>query len=99
MQYAVKLARMTRPQNKDAPDFIQQWVRWGAGPRAGQYLILGAKARALLSGRTHVNQDDIQALVVSVFRHRVLVGYRAEAEGISVENVIDRLLDHVKPAI
>ena len=75
---------------------MNQWVSWGAGLRAAQYLVLGAKTRALFSGNFHVSVDDIQALVHPTFRHRILVGYRAEAEGVSVEDVVDRLLQHVK---
>jgi len=68
----------------------------GAGLRAAQYLVLGAKARALLAGRAHVSVDDIRALTHATFRHRILINYRAEAEGINVERVIDRLLEHVR---
>jgi len=76
---------------------VNQWVSWGAGLRAAQFLVLGAKTRALLSGRAHVSADDVRALVHATFRHRILVNYRAEAEGVSVEKVIDRLLETVKP--
>jgi MoxR-like ATPase len=96
IRYAVRLAAASRPGQPGSPDFITDWVSWGAGTRAGQYMVLGAKARALLAGRSHATADDIRALVHPVLRHRVLVGYRAEAEGISVEQVIDRLLEHVK---
>ncbi|MCH5372933.1 MAG: MoxR family ATPase, partial [Planctomycetes bacterium] len=95
VRYAVRLAAGSRPGQEDSPDFINQWVSWGAGLRAAQYLVLGAKARALLAGRSHVSPDDIRALVHPTFRHRILIGYRAEAEGISVDTVIERLLDHV----
>ena len=71
-------------------------MSWGAGTRAAQYLVLGAKARALLAGRNHATVDDIQALVHPTLRHRILVGYRAEAEGVTVENVIGRLLETVQ---
>ncbi len=97
VRYAVKLAAASRPGRDGSPDFINQWVSWGAGLRAGQYLVLGAKAKALLSGRSHVTLEDIETLVHSTFRHRILVGYRAEAEGVDVEKVIDRLLETVKP--
>jgi MoxR-like ATPase len=96
VRYAVRLAAASRPHQEDSPDFVDQWVSWGAGLRAAQYLVLGAKARALLSGNVHVSVDDIQALVHPTFRHRILVGYRAEAEGVFVEDVVDRLLQHVK---
>ena len=98
VRYAVRLAAASRPGQEGAPDFVNQWVSWGAGLRAAQFLVLGGKARALLAGRAHVNVDDIRALVHSTFRHRILVNYRAEAEGVSVEKVIDRLLESVKPA-
>ena len=77
---------------------MNQWVSWGAGLRAAQFLVLGAKARALLAGRAHVNTDDVRALTHATFRHRILVNYRAEAEGVGVEKVIERLLETVKPS-
>jgi MoxR-like ATPase len=95
IRYAVRLASASRPGQTDSPDFIGHWVSWGAGTRAAQYMVLGAKARALLSGRNHATVDDIRALVHPTLRHRILVGYRAEAEGITVEQVINRLLEHV----
>ena len=96
-RYAVRLAAASRPKQKDSPDFINEWVSWGAGTRAGQYLVLGAKVRALLHGRAHVTPEDIEALAQPVLRHRILINYRAEAEGVSVEKVIERLLETVKP--
>ncbi|MEW4526395.1 MoxR family ATPase [Maioricimonas sp. JC845] len=95
VQYAVDLASASRPGQPGTPEFINEWVSWGAGTRASQFLVLGAKARALLAGRAHVTLDDVRALAHPVLRHRVLVNYRAEAEGVSVENVIDRLLESV----
>jgi len=95
VRYAVRLAAASRPGQPGTPDFVNDWVSWGAGLRAGQYLVLGAKARALLEGRSHAKLSDIHALVHATLRHRILVGYRAEAEGVSVENVIDRLLESV----
>jgi MoxR-like ATPase len=97
IRYAVRLAAASRPGQSGAPDFIRDWVSWGAGTRAGQYMALGAKARALLAGRNHADLEDIRAVVHPVLRHRVLVGYRAEAEGVTVEQVIDRLLETVPP--
>jgi MoxR-like ATPase len=97
VRYAVRLADASRPGRTAAPDFVNQWVSWGAGLRAAQNLVLGAKARALLRGRTHVTLDDVRSLAHATLRHRILVGYRAEAEGVSVENVVDRLLETVKP--
>ena len=100
VQYAVKLARATRPRSKDAPDFIQQWVRWGAGPRAGQYLILGAKARGILRARVNASIEDVKSVAHAVLRHRVLTNFHAEAEGVDSDAVITRLLDTVQePAI
>ena len=96
-RYAVRLAAASRPKQKDSPDFINEWVSWGAGTRAGQYLVLGAKVRALPHGRAHVTPEDIQALAQPVLRHRILINYRAEAEGVSVEKVVERLLETVKP--
>ncbi len=97
VRYAVRLASASRPGQENSPDFVNQWVSWGAGLRAAQYLVLGGKSRALLNGRAHVTVDDIQALVYSTFRHRILVGYRAEAEGVTVETVVERLLETVSP--
>ena len=96
VQYAVKLTRATRPKEKDAPDFIRQWVRWGAGPRAGQYLILGAKARAILKGRYNASCEDVKAVAPAVLRHRVLTNFHAEAEGVDTDTVIQRLIETVQ---
>ena len=92
VRMAVRLVAASRPKTKAAPDFVNQFVSWGAGTRAAQYLVLGAKARALLQGRAHVTEEDIKTLAVPVLRHRILVNYRAEAEGVNVENVVERLL-------
>jgi MoxR-like ATPase len=97
-RYAVRLAATSRPHRAGSPDFINDWVSWGAGLRAAQYLVLGAKVRALFHSRSHVTPEDIQALAHPVMRHRVLINYRAEAEGITVEKVIDRLLQSVPGA-
>ena len=96
-RYAVRIAAASRPKQPNTLDFVNEWVSWGAGTRAGQCLVLGAKVRALLHGRAHVTPEDIRALAQPVLRHRILINYRAEAEGISVEKVIDRLLEAVKP--
>ncbi len=95
VRYAVRLASASRPHQAGAPDFVGHWVSWGAGLRAAQYIVLGAKARALLLGRAHVTLDDLVSLVHPTFRHRILISYRAEAEGVSVDQVIDRLLETV----
>ena len=92
VRYAVRLAATSRPGQSDTPDFVNEWVSWGAGLRAAQFLVLGAKARALLEGRVHVTLDDIRALIKPTLRHRILVGYRAEADGVSVDTVIERLI-------
>ena len=95
VRFAVRLAAATRPRQAGAPDFVNDWVSWGAGTRAAQFLTLGAKARALLAGRAHVTREDLTALAAPVLRHRVLVNYRAEAEGVSVGKVIERVLASV----
>jgi MoxR-like ATPase len=97
VRYAVRLASASRPRQSGAPDFVNEWVSWGAGLRAGQFMVLGAKARALLYGRAHVTLNDIQTLAYPVLRHRILINYRAEAEGLTVDGVIERLLKHVQP--
>ena len=94
-RYAVRLATASRPRTAGASDFVNRWVTWGAGLRAAQSLVLGAKARALLAGRAHVSVDDIRALAPATLRHRILISYRAEAEGVSVEQVIARLMEVV----
>src|SRR3989454_11858525 len=99
VRYAVKLAAASRPHQPGALDFMNEWASWGAGTRAGQFLVLGAKARALLKGRAHVTLDDIRTLAYPTLRHRILLNYRAEAEGIGVENVIARLIEMIKPPI
>jgi MoxR-like ATPase len=99
IRFAVRLAAASRPNQPGAPDFINQWVSWGAGTRAGQFLVLGAKARALLQGRAHVTVEDLRTLAYPVLRHRVLLNYRAEAEGIRVDDVTRRLLETVKPPV
>ncbi|MDA1053990.1 MAG: MoxR family ATPase [Planctomycetota bacterium] len=99
VRYAVRLAGASRPRQTGTPVFVNDWVSWGAGLRAAQYLVLGAKARALFEGRSHVTLEDIRALVHSTFRHRILIGYRAEAEGISVDTVIDKLLETIAPPL
>ncbi len=95
IRHAVQLVALTRSSTEGAPDFVKEWVGWGAGTRAAQFLILGGKARALLRGGTHVTEEDIHVLAKPVLRHRVLLNYKAEAEGASVDDVIERLLAHV----
>jgi MoxR-like ATPase len=95
VDYATRLVRATRPQ-EDAHEFVNQWVRWGAGPRAGQSLLLAAKARAVLHGRPAVSLDDIRAVAKPVLRHRILVNFQAEAEGVEAESLVTRLLETVR---
>jgi MoxR-like ATPase len=97
VRYTLALVRQTRPHEADVPDFVQEQISWGAGPRAVQNLILGGKARALLRGRTHVSGEDIQALAKPVLRHRLVVNFAAESEGVTSDQIVDRLLE-VTPA-
>ncbi|HWA98461.1 MAG TPA: MoxR family ATPase [Pirellulales bacterium] len=93
VRYTLALVRQTRPHESGAPDFIADQVNWGAGPRAVQNLILGGKARALLHGRTHVSTEDIQALAKPVLRHRIMLNFAAESEGITPDKVIEQLIE------
>ncbi|HUG18579.1 MAG TPA: MoxR family ATPase [Planctomycetaceae bacterium] len=90
--YALALVRQTRVNREEAPAFINEWLSWGAGPRAVQMLLLGAKTRALLDGRMHVSTEDIKALAKPVLRHRIVVNFSAESEGIDSDRVIERLI-------
>jgi MoxR-like ATPase len=95
LRYAVGLVRTTRPSpNGQSPDFVKKWIAYGASPRAAQYLVLGAKARALTMGRYHVTFDDIKALAQPVLRHRVLTNFHAESEGKTSSQLVDMLLEH-----
>jgi len=96
VKLAVDLVRATRPGD-DSADFVRDWVAWGAGPRASQFLILGGKARALLHGRSAVSREDIRALAGPVLSHRVLLNFRAEAEGVRPRDLVGRLLDLLDP--
>jgi MoxR-like ATPase len=96
--YAVKLARATRPQSKDATDFVRKYVSFGAGPRASQALILGAKANALLDGRVHVASSDVRAVARPVLRHRLVTSFRAESDGVTADELIAKLLDSIGEA-
>ena len=93
VEYAVRLASATRPSSDSSPDFIKQSVDWGAGPRASQYLVLGAKAKAILDGRPSPNIADVQSLALQIRRHRVLPNFNAEAEGLKVEDILNQLID------
>ncbi|MEK7403248.1 MAG: MoxR family ATPase [Gemmatimonadota bacterium] len=96
LKYAASLVRATRPDAPGIPALVRKFVRWGAGPRAGQALVLGAKAAALLDGRFTVSPDDIKRVAFPVLRHRVLTNFAAQAEGVTVERVIADLLEHVQ---
>ncbi len=95
VDYAVRLVRSTRPSSTEAPDFVKSYVEWGAGPRASQYLILAAKTRALLDGRPAPTTNDVKSVAKQVLRHRVIVNFAAEAEGITSDDIIERLLDTI----
>ena len=95
LRYALSLVRTSRPKAPNAPESVKKFVAFGASVRAAQFLVLGAKARALTSGRYHVSFEDIRAMAHPVLRHRVLVNFRAESEGISTDTIIDELLDRV----
>ena len=92
IRYAVRIAANSRPGQDHTSDYINEWVNWGAGTRAGQNLVLGAKTKALLDGRSHVTYDDVRAMAAPVLRHRILTNYRAEAEGITIDQVIEKLI-------
>jgi len=93
--YAARLARATRPDSDEAPDFVNQWVRWGCGPRAGQGLLLAAKSNAGLSGRDEVTFDDVKKFVHPVLRHRMGLNFAAVSEGQTTDDIVDLLLKHV----
>lgn len=95
VDYAVRLCTLTRPRLPGSPDFINNWVSWGAGPRASQALVLGGKSKAVLEGRQTVSIDDITALAAPVLRHRIVLSFHAEAEGVGVEAVIKKLVESV----
>lgn len=90
--FALDLIRATRPNEPGASDFVRHWLSWGAGPRAGQYLILGGKALALMRGRLHVTVEDIESVAAPVLRHRIIPNFNAEAEGITVEQIIEKVI-------
>ncbi|MFI5378999.1 MAG: AAA family ATPase [Tepidisphaerales bacterium] len=98
VDYAVSLARATRPKERNVPAFITEWLSWGAGPRAAQYLVLGAKAHALLNGRLNVSCDDVRAVAKPVLRHRIFTNFNADAEGVGPDQVIERLIQVVPEA-
>jgi len=93
VEFAVDLVASTRPGTETSPDFINEWVDWGAGPRASQFLILGAKAKAILDGRSTPDIQDVRDLAHPVLRHRILTNFNAEAEGLKVDDILDKLLN------
>lgn len=97
IRYAMQFTRMTRKEQGQVPDFVQKYVTWGAGPRASQYLILGAKARAMLHGREYVSTDDVKAVALPVLRHRIITNFNAEAEGIRSDDIVRRLAETIVP--
>ena len=96
VEYAVKLVRSTRPDCDSCPDSVKGWISWGAGPRASQYLVLGAKARAVMHGRYHISCEDIRAVARPVLRHRILTSFNAEADGIDSLQITEELIKRVK---
>ncbi len=97
IRYAVELVRASRPTNSQAPDYVREMVNWGAGPRASQYLVLAAKARAILAGRHSVAVEDIRAVALPVMRHRIVVNFHAEAQNINAQGLVERLLADIEP--
>jgi len=96
IEYAVKLVRMSRPNSDEAPQFIKDYVSWGCGPRASQYLVLGAKTRAALEGRPTPEIEDVKAVALPVLRHRIVSSFNAEADGVKVDSLVEQLLDKAK---
>jgi MoxR-like ATPase len=95
VRYAMRFARLTPRDDPQAPDFIRKYVSWGAGPRASQFLVLAAKARAMLQGRLHVAEDDVQAIAKPVLRHRIVTNFDAEADGLTSDDIVDRLTETI----
>ena len=95
-QYAVDLVQASRPKNGSSPDFVHEWINWGAGPRASQYLILAAKAKALLDNRTSITTEDIRNVAKQVLEHRLILNFKAEAENVKPTDIVDRLIQTVK---
>ncbi len=95
IRYALQFSRLTRRTEGNVPDFVKEFVSWGAGPRASQYLILAGKARALLKGRYHVSTEDIRQVALPVLRHRIVTNFNAEAEGVKSDAIVKRLIEHI----
>ena len=96
VKYAISLVRATRPGDESVPDFVKKYIAVGAGPRAGQYLILGAKARAVMEGRIHVSCKDVRAAAIPVLRHRILTNFTADSEGLKTADLVNRLLEAIQ---
>jgi MoxR-like ATPase len=92
LNYAVRLAASTRPENTDSPTIVKQYLSWGAGPRASQFLIMGAKAHAVINGKYSPDIEDVRAVATAILRHRIVRNYKAEAEGVTAENIIAELV-------
>ncbi len=97
IRHAVELVRLTRPKEPNAPEFVKELVEWGAGPRASQFLVLGAKARAILDGRMAASVEDVRALARPVLVHRVITNFRAESDNVTPEEIVGRVLERVRP--
>ena len=97
IDYALRLVRSTRPGDKSSPQFVRDWLSWGAGPRAAQYLVIGAKARAILSGRFAATCEDVRANAAAVLRHRLFTNFTADSEGVAPIAVVERLLKEIEP--
>jgi len=97
--YVSRLVRATRPRDPTAPEFVRELVDWGAGPRAGQFLILGGKALAAMDGRFSVAIDDVQKTAIPVLRHRISTNFQAQAEGMTPEDIIHRLIKEIPPPV
>ena len=95
IRYALQFSRLTRKTEGNCPDFVNDFVGWGAGPRASQYLILAGKARALLKGRYHVSTEDIRQVALPVLRHRIVTNFNAEAEGVKSDTIVRKLIDYI----
>jgi len=95
IRYALQFSRLTRKTEGQVPDFVNDFVGWGAGPRASQYLILAGKARALLKGRYHVSTEDIRQVALPVLRHRIVTNFNAEAEGVKSDTIVKKLIDYI----
>lgn len=98
-QYGLQIARLSRPKTDEAPDFVKSYVQWGAGPRASQYLVLGAKANALIHGREFVSHEDIRQVALPVLRHRIRTNFSAEAEGVDSSEIIRRLIEMIPTTV